>query len=154
MANYIDLGYIHPTEKRWHHKRFVSEACAFDAKRALEKARIPFLEYQSATGAKINHGASMDTILNMFIEMGGEWDIEDRVDMLPYVIYTLITDGLGDKETFTIGGHRYHIESDSFRQDEMWAETYNSYSGYDKVGIVNITDMDNDDVEVSFYWAL
>lgn len=157
--NFVDFGYI-DKNNQWHHKRYYDDAKAAHDKHILEIKHIPFMEYNGFSGTFDVSGMSFDTMIRCFIEMGGEWDIDDgendRSDAIPYMVFKTITniDNIEDDGTCFLFGHRYTIDDYSFSQDEQWADAYNSYSGYDKVRCITMTDADDDNISICFYHAL
>lgn len=152
----VFVGYIHPVTKAWHHKAFADFNEANMAMAILLKKKITCVEYRPARKELTFHGASKEEFIATFILAGGEYDIAERQNNnnpIPELLWNWIA-SKAINDTVVINGHMYTVEEDSFKQDEMWAEAYNSYSGYDKVFRWTVASATDEEVYVEFYTDL
>ena len=150
QITFIDLGYIHPATNKWHSKRFTNIDEAEAAKRIILAKDIPCVQLTSTKEFTV-YGCSEEEFIASFVAMGDEWDIDEE-DSLVHAVFRKIVDRAAD-DRVAICGNTYTIQDDMIHQDEQWAAVYNSYSGYDKVGIYSLYN-DNGDEVICFYWAL
>ncbi len=162
----IALGYIHPETKAWHYKAFADLVSARIALTSLAKRNIPVVYadfrngrkrgFYGVTGKLGFYGVTEEVFIDTFIQCGGEYNIAEysyRDDLIPEMIWDLIR-SRAVNDTVAINGHTYTIEEDAFKQDEQWAEAYNSYSGFDKVLRWTVASTTDEAISVEFYTDL